>query len=425
MHESCPRRSLRTSHSIRKSWYIILKEYRKYFTRFLLLLLLLSLLLTGCGSGNPVTEWKLFRSEFAGIREFFTLIPVASEESSPGIAASRDRTTSPILKTVRHKENLPSAYVPEVVYTAAEDTEKLGYTVVPHFSSNDAESVRAALAIHGIEPQIVTRRNPAPENHVYAIEYAGFPDADAYYINPACAVTLYVSAAKPVQPAAEADGSNVVYLTYDDGPTYTETIRLLDVLDTYGVKATFFVTGESVQNYPASAKAIVDRGHQIGCHSVTHIYDKLYASTEALEEELLWWEEIVTAAGITLDDAHKLFRYPGGSNNAAIGGTDKGLAMTEMLASHAYRVYDWNVVTNDAVLYTAPYGTDTYDYIRDTFLSTFDAKAATGETPIIILMHETVPETIDLMPWMIETLIDRGYTFGTLDRIDPWMFGME
>lgn len=402
-----------------------MKKHRNSFTRLFLFLLTLTVLLTGCGSGNPITEWELFRSEFAGIREFFTLIPVASEESSPGTAAVRDRTTAPLLKTSRHKENLPSAYVPEAVFTEAEETAKIGYTVVPHFSSSDAEIVRAALAVYGIEPEIVTRRNPAPENHVYAIEYAGFSDRTAYYMNTSCAVTLYVSAAKPLQPAAKADGSNTVYLTYDDGPTYTETIRLLDVLDTYGVKATFFVTGEAVQNYPASARAIVARGHQLGCHSVTHIYDSIYASADALEAELLRWEEIVTAAGITLDDAHKLFRYPGGSNNAAIGGTEKSLEMTEMLTSHSYRIYDWNVVTNDAVLYTAPDGTDTYDYIRDTFLSTFEAKAAKGETPIIILMHETVPETIDLMPWMIETLIDRGYTFGTLDTIRSWMFGME
>ncbi len=402
-----------------------MKEYRNCFTRLLPCLLILTVLLTACGSGNPKTEWELFLSEFDGIREFFTLIPSASEDSSPVSAASKDRTTAPILKNSPHKENLPSAYVPEVVYTAAADSEKIGYTVVPHFSANDAEAVKAALSLHGITPEIVTRRNPAPENHVYAIEYAGFSDETAYYVNPSCTVTLYVSAEKPVRAAAEADGSNVVYLTYDDGPTYTETVRLLDVLDTYGVKATFFVTGEAVQKYPASAKAIVERGHQIGCHSVTHIYDKIYASAETLEEELLQWEEIVTAAGITLDDAHKLFRYPGGSNNAAIGGTDKGQGMTEMLTSYAYRAYDWNVVTNDAVLYTAPYGTDTYDYIRDTFLSTFEARIAEGETPIIILMHETVPETIDLMPWMIETLIGRGYTFGTLETIRPWLFGME
>ena len=50
---------------------------------------------------------------------------------------------------------------------------------------------------------------------------------------------------------------------------------------------------------------------------------------------------------------------------------------------------------------------------------------STGEFPVIILMHETVPETIDLMPWMIETLIADGYTFGTLDTIPSWMFGMD
>lgn len=374
---------------------------------------------------NPKAEWELFRSEFSGIAEFFTLIPVASEKSSPVVTAEKDRAAVPILSTARHKENLPSVYAAPTEYTEVPDSAKSGYTTVPRFASNDLTAVKNALSAHGIEPDVVTRRHPAPENHVYAIEFAGLSDETAYYVNPSCGVTLYVSALKPTQPAAADDGSNIVYLTYDDGPTYTETVRLLDVLDTYGVKATFFVTGEAVQNYPASARAIVERGHQIGCHSVTHIYDKIYASVGALEEELLQWEEIVTAAGITLDDAHKLFRYPGGSNNTAIGGSDISFSMTEMLASHAYRIYDWNVVTNDAVLYTAPYGTDTYDYIRDTFTETFEAKIQTGKYPVIILMHETVPETIDLMPWMIETLIGNGYTFGTLNTLPSWTFGME
>ena len=399
-----------------------MKKVRILLT-FVLLTLTLSVLLTSCGAVR--SEWNLFRSEFAGIRDFFAWVPAASEQSASGTAAEKDRVSAPILKTTVHKESLPSAYVQEPVYTELPAAETFGYTKIPRFSSNDLPTVQAALSLHGIEPNLVTRRNPVPENHVYAIEFAGMSDADAYYVNPACEVTLYVSAPKPELPAAKEDGSNVIYLTYDDGPTYTETVRLLDVLYTYGVKATFFVTGEAVEKYPASARAIVERGHQIGCHSVTHIYDKIYASTDALEEELLWWENIVTAAGITLDDAHKLFRYPGGSNNNAIGGTDKTSAMTEMLSSHAYRVYDWNVVTNDAVLYLAPYGMSTYDYIRSTFTETFEAKVRTGELPIILLMHETVPETIDLMPWMIETLIDRGYTFGTLDTIPSWMFGMD
>ncbi len=390
-----------------------MKTHRKLLIVPVLLLTLS--VLTSCAS------WDTFRSELSGIAEFFRFVPVASEASSPGVLAEKDRTSAPLLKTVRHTENLPSPYVPAEEYTPVADTDKIGYTTVPRFSSNDLATVQSALAVHGIEPTLVTRRNPAPANNVYAIEFAGHSDADAYYINPASAVTLYVSAQKMLRPPANEDVSNVVYLTYDDGPTPADTLRLLDILDTYGVKATFFVTGEAVEKSPAAARAIVERGHQIGCHSVTHIYDKIYASVDALEEELLWWEEIVTSAGITLDDGHKLFRFPGGSNNAGID-AEKSAAMREMLSSHFYRAYDWNVVTNDAVLYTAPAGTDTYDYIRDTFTQTFAAKVKTGETPVILLMHETVPETIDLMPWMIETLISNGYTFGTLDTIPSWTF---
>lgn len=390
-----------------------MKTHRTFLVFTVLLLTLFAL--TSC------TSWDIFRTEFSGIAEFFSFIPVASKASSPVVTTAEDHASAPILKTAQHKETLPSVYVPEKEYTPVADADKIGYTTVPRFSANDLDTVRASLAVHGIEPTLVVRRNPAPAQDVYAIEFAGHSDADAYYINPNCPVTLYVSAQKPLHSAAAEDGSNTVYLTYDDGPTSADTLRLLDILDTYGIKATFFVTGEAVEKSPASARAIVERGHSIGCHSVTHIYDKIYASVEALEEELLGWEEIVTAAGITLDDGHKLFRFPGGSNNAGLD-AEKSAEMKEMLTSHFYRSYDWNVVTNDAVLYTAPYGTDTYDYIRDTFQETFAAKVKTGEVPVIILMHETVPETIDLMPWMIETLIANGYTFGTLDEIPSWTF---
>lgn len=376
--------------------------------------------LSSCGS-----DAELLRSELGGIAEFFTLRAPTKTEETDNVSHSKiDEASAPLLKTSLHREALPSVYVPEVVYTEVAESETLGYVAVPHFSSNNMNTVCTELALYGITPQIVTRRDPSPAGDVYAIEYAGLSDSGRYYMNPDCTVTLYVSAAKPELPARAEDSSNVVYLTFDDGPTYSETIRLLDVLDSYGVKATFFVTGEAVQSYPASARAIAERGHSLGCHSVTHVYDDIYASTESLEGELLLWEELVSAAGIETDDLHRLFRFPGGSNNAAIGGTDEAERMKAMLSSHSYRIYDWNVVTNDAVLYTAPYGTDTYDYIRETFDSTFEARVATGEPPIIILMHETVSETIDLLPWMLESLIERGYTFSTLDTIDSWVFGI-
>ncbi len=399
----------------------MLKANRKITVFFALLCL--AALLTSCSVSNVKAELAQFRAEFPDIKEFFTLIPNPSHESSHAEEAAHSPSDFPILTSVTHTEELPSVYSSTVLAdTALSDAEKYGYTAVPRFAANDISTVTRALLVHGIEPTIVTRRNPAPENAVYAIEFAGLSDKDGYYINLDCPVTLYVSAAKPELPPANEDGSNVVYLTYDDGPTYSETIRLLDVLDTYGVKGTFFVIGESVQKYPESAKAIVERGHAIGCHSVTHQYDEIYASVGALEKEILAWEKIMTEAGIPLDDAHKLFRFPGGSVGTYLT-TEESAEMKEMLHGLFYRIYDWNVVTNDALLFTAPEGMSTYEYIQETFMETFELKASSGASPIIILMHETVPETIDLMPWMIEYLIGRGYTFALLDTIDSWMFG--
>lgn len=391
---------------------------KKHHIIFFVTLIAQALLFTSCTGIR--SEIELFRSEFDGIAEFFAVtVPTDISDTSPAVL--EDTSDIPILKTERHRENLPSVYSSAIDYAEIAESDKLGYTEILHFSSNDVDTVKSELTASGISVQIITRRNPAPANHVYSVEFAGLSNDTAYYINPSVPVTLYVSAEKPSFAERADDNSNVVYLTYDDGPTYAETIRLLDVLDSYGVKATFFVTGEAVQKYPSSARAITERGHTLGCHSVTHVYENIYSSAESLENELILWEDIVSGAGIELDS--KLFRYPGGSNNSAIGDTELAREMTEMLEDHSYRIYDWNVVTNDAVLYTAPDGTDTYDYLRETFLSTFEAKIAGGGVPIIILMHETVPETIDLMPWVIETLIERGYTFDTLDTIDSWTFG--
>ena len=140
---------------------------------------------------------------------------------------------------------------------------------------------------------------------------------------------------------------------------------------------------------------------------------------------MILWEQIVADAGITL--THKLFRFPGGSVSSYL--TDyKRLTMTQMLTERGYTIYDWNVVTNDSLLSLRPEGAGTYDYIRETFKETLAKCVRENEgkpgAPIIILMHETVPETVDLMPWMLEYLIGEGYTFGSLDQMDgSWTFG--
>lgn len=389
----------------------------------ILALAMLTLIFTSCS--DVEAELELFRSEFDDIKEFFSdeISPSALIPSVHAVLAQHSASSAPIPISVLHTEAFQSVYnnaVENVPSISAADRN--GYVTVPRFSSYSKERVCTELEAHGITPNIIKKRNPSPAGDVFAIEYAGVSDENVFCINSTRPVTLYVSADKPAVNKPAEDGSNVVYLTYDDGPTEVGTKLLLDILDTYGVKATFFMTGEAIGRCPESAKAAASRGHIVGCHSTSHVYSDIYSSAEAMREEVIGWERAAAEAGITVDDAHKLFRYPGGS----VGGYVEDELRTEingMLGEMSYRIYDWNVVTNDAVLYTAPDGVSSYDYIKSSFAETFETRVKTKQAPIIILMHETVTETVDLMPWMLEYLISRGYAFATLDSIDSWMFG--
>lgn len=407
----------------------------------LALLILLCTALTACSPSeifdDTIGEIALLKTEFGEIKQFFTKFTPSTRESIYAVRALSDSEILPALDTLAHTEILDSPYVssywtifdsgnPYEAENTANNTASndiYGYTRVPLITDRRADEVKALLLAHGLTVETEIRTNPTPAGNVFALRYAGVSDENGYYINPIVPVTLYVSDQKPAE-TVEGRGHNFVYLTYDDGPTDEDTMRLLDILDTYGVKAAFFTTGEAVQKYPKSAKAIVERGHALGCHSVTHKYEEIYVNTAALESEVALWEQIVADAGVALD--HFLFRFPGGSVGTYLK-DGKSDAMTAMLEDRGYTVFDWNVVTNDSILYMAEDGTNTYDYIKENFISTFELclreNSAKENAPIIILMHETVPETIDLMPWMLEYLINEGFIFGDLSTFgESWTF---
>ena len=68
-----------------------------------------------------------------------------------------------------------------------------------------------------------------------------------------------------------SSSSKVIYLTFDDGPMPEVTPLVLDLLDKYNVKATFFCVGENVRKYPELYKEILQRGHRTGNHTFNHI----------------------------------------------------------------------------------------------------------------------------------------------------------
>lgn len=133
-----------------------------------------------------------------------------------------------------------------------------------------------------------------------------------------------------------------VYLTFDDGPS-SNTEEILDILDRYGVKATFFVVGKTDEHSQEMYRLILERGHTLGMHSYSHRYGEIYASTEAFTEDL---EKIRSYLYDMTGMTSCFYRFPGGSSNA-LSSTDVQ-ELIDVLDERGIIYFDWNVVNGDA-----------------------------------------------------------------------------
>ena len=93
-------------------------------------------------------------------------------------------------------------------------------------------------------------------------------------------------------------GQNLVALTFDDGPAQPTTRQIMDLLDKYSVKATFFVSGVNALSYPEIIREIIDRGHTIGNHSFHHNPFVMLRSYNYLYQEIFRAQEVLRKMGI-------------------------------------------------------------------------------------------------------------------------------
>lgn len=207
-------------------------------------------------------------------------------------------------------------------------------------------------------------------------------------------------------PAAEFQEldpqDKVVYLTFDDGPSEL-TLPLLDILDQYGVKATFFDIGRTDKASKEAMRETVRRGHTLGVHSYTHEYKEIYASKEAfLEDFSKEFRLIRDTTGV----APHIFRFAGGSvnsfNHPVIG------AIAQEMKQRGFVYYDWNVSSGDA---------SGKKYTPEQITSNI-LKGCQGHNRAMILCHNSKPKraTLDAMPKVIEELKAQGYRFAALDE---------
>lgn len=194
------------------------------------------------------------------------------------------------------------------------------------------------------------------------------------------------------------------YLTFDDGPS-VRTKEILDVLDEYGVKATFFVIGNKNEEDKKLYKEIVDRGHTLGMHSQTHMYNRIYESTESfLEDYSQLFATIVNETG----EQPVLFRFPGGSNNSYMtrNGTVDGIK--EEMETRGFTYYDWNVSAEDAK----------YKYISAEDIALNVLEGSRYKNLAVVLMHDSANKqtTVDALPAIIEGLKEQGFA---VEKLTP------
>ena len=208
--------------------------------------------------------------------------------------------------------------------------------------------------------------------------------------------------------------SKRIYLTFDDCPTQS-TAEVLDILARYGIKGTFFTVGFCVEYNPDIAKRIVNEGHLLACHTYSHDFPTIYSSPDAFMKDVAKWRSTVTKA-IGWDAGSYYVRFPGGSNNSSVGGRDGRGAYLNALHAAGYRAYDWNCGFNDTWLAGNTSGLPVKDYFWQSYKLSVAQFENSGK-PIIFLIHDDADESVELLPALIEDLMARGYSFGTVDEL--------
>ncbi len=193
-----------------------------------------------------------------------------------------------------------------------------------------------------------------------------------------------------------AEEEKVCYITFDDGPTLNTPV-ILETLEKYGAKATFFVLEERIVQYPDFIKQIYHSKNAIGLHGVSHS-EAIYSSPTAPLEEM-------KRAGKSLErvigKGTNLVRVPFGSSYRL---TDE---MAKNLEDNGYRIWDWNVDPRDSV------GT----IIPKNVMENLHRDLERCKDVPVILLHDR-RSTATLLPQMLEYLKSQGYQMLPLSEID-------
>ena len=188
-----------------------------------------------------------------------------------------------------------------------------------------------------------------------------------------------------------------VYLTFDDGPIPEVTPRVLDILDRYGVKATFFMVGENIDKHPEVFERVVKSGHSIGNHTYNHVKGWKMSTKDYLANVAKWEEAYENKFSIFNFQFSnpKLFRPPYGRT---------WWWQRKALQRLGYTICLWDVLTRDYNPRRTP----------EAMLRQIQRQTRPGS---IINFHDSVKSNermLTVLPQAIEWLQAQGYELRSL-----------
>lgn len=210
-----------------------------------------------------------------------------------------------------------------------------------------------------------------------------------------------------VSPVVAQSGDKIIYLTFDDGPS-KNTEEILNILDEYEVKATFFVTGIS-EEHSAMIGEEAKRGHAVGIHTYSHEYKTIYESVDAYFKDFNKTSDLIKAQ---TGNTTKIMRFPGGTSNTISKKYSSGIMseLAKQVAEQGYAYYDWNAENGDGNSHLS----------ADTLVRTALASVK-GKDTVMMLMHDGGGNkaTVKALPVILKSLKEQGFQFRIIDEDTP------
>lgn len=210
---------------------------------------------------------------------------------------------------------------------------------------------------------------------------------------------------KQADPDQLNPSGKIVYLTFDDGPS-SHTSKLLEILDKYNVKVTFFVNGNN-STYFYNVGNAYNKGHSIGNHTYSHNYKKIYSSIDGFYADLNYNAELIYQQ---TGEYTKLLRFPGGSSNTVSCNYCTGImsALVVSVSNNGYKYFDWNVSSGDCG------SGSTSETVYNNVINGIMRRDVS-----IVLQHDTNAFSVAAVERIILWGLANGYTFLPLDLSSP------